>query len=102
VGGGGVQNKEMRSTPRREREKQQQNREKFIMRNFNNLYSLLNSIIVIDSRRMRCGYVARMREMKNEYKILLGNPESKKKFGRPGRRWEDNIKTDLQEIRLKV
>jgi len=31
--------------------------------------------------------------------ILVGRPEVKKTLGRPGRRWEDNIKMDLQEVR---
>ena len=29
---------------------------------------------------------------------LVGQPEGKKPLGRPRRRWEDNIKTDLQEV----
>ena len=28
----------------------------------------------------------------------MGNPEGKRSFGRPRRRWEDNIKMDLQEV----
>jgi len=28
----------------------------------------------------------------------VGNPEGKRQLGRPRRRWEDNIKTDLQEV----
>jgi hypothetical protein len=30
--------------------------------------------------------------------VLEGKPEGKRPLGRPGRRWEDNIKTDLQEV----
>ena len=30
--------------------------------------------------------------------ILVGKPEGKKPLGRPRRRWEDNIKMDLQEM----
>jgi hypothetical protein len=30
-------------------------------------------------------------------KILVGNPEGKRPLGRPKRRWEDNIRTDLRE-----
>jgi hypothetical protein len=30
--------------------------------------------------------------------VLVGNPEGKRPFGRPRRRWEDNIKMDLQEV----
>ena len=32
------------------------------------------------------------------HKILVGKPKGKKPFGRPRRRWEDNIKMDLQEV----
>jgi hypothetical protein len=30
---------------------------------------------------------------------LVGKPEGMRPLGRPRRRWEDNIKTDLQEVR---
>jgi hypothetical protein len=30
--------------------------------------------------------------------VLVGKPEGKKPLGRPRRRWEDNIKMDLQEV----
>jgi len=32
------------------------------------------------------------------YRVLVGWHEGKKTLGRPGRRWEDNIKMDLKEI----
>jgi len=32
------------------------------------------------------------------YRILLGKPEGKRPLGRHWRRWEDNIKIDLQEV----
>ena len=31
-------------------------------------------------------------------RVLVGKPEGKRLLGRPRRRWEDNIKMDLQEI----
>jgi hypothetical protein len=31
--------------------------------------------------------------------VLVGKPEEKRPLGRPRRRWEDNIKKDLQEVR---
>jgi len=31
--------------------------------------------------------------------VLVGKPEGKRSLGRPSRRWEDNIKMDLQEVR---
>jgi hypothetical protein len=30
--------------------------------------------------------------------VLVGKPEGKRPLGKPGRRWEDNIKMDLQEV----
>ena len=32
------------------------------------------------------------------YRVLVGTPEGKRPLGRPRRRWEDNIKVDLQEV----
>jgi hypothetical protein len=39
-----------------------------------------------------------MEQNRNAYRILVGMPERKRPLGRPGRRWEDNIKLDLREI----
>jgi hypothetical protein len=36
-----------------------------------------------------------MGKTRNEYKILVGNPEGKRPLGRPRYRWEDN---DLQQV----
>jgi hypothetical protein len=44
------------------------------------------------------GHVARMGEMRNAYKMLVGKPERKRPLGRSRRRWEDNIKMDLKVI----
>ena len=33
-----------------------------------------------------------------EYTVLVGKPEGKRPLERPRRRWEDNIKMDLQEV----
>jgi hypothetical protein len=56
---------------------------------------------MINSRRMRwAGDVARTREIRNAYKILVGKPEGKRPLGRPRRRWEDIMKIDLREIDL--
>ena len=30
--------------------------------------------------------------------VLVGKPEGKRPTGRPRRRWEDNIKMDLEEV----
>jgi hypothetical protein len=63
------------------------------------LYSWPNIVRVITSRRMRWAeHVARMGEGRGVYRVLVGRPEGKRPLGRPGRRWEDNIKMDLREI----
>ena len=33
-----------------------------------------------------------------DFKILTGKPTGKRPLGRPRRRWEDNIRMDLEEI----
>jgi hypothetical protein len=35
----------------------------------------------------------------HKFKIVVGKPEGKRSFGRHRRRWEDNIKMDIREIR---
>jgi hypothetical protein len=42
--------------------------------------------------------VARIAEMRNAYKILVGKPARKRLIGRPRYRWEDNIRMELMEI----
>jgi len=37
-------------------------------------------------------------ERRSAYRVLVGKPEGKKPLGRPRCRWEDNKKTDLQEM----
>jgi len=39
-----------------------------------------------------------MGERRGVYRILVGKPERKRSLGRPGRKWEDNIKMDLQKV----
>ena len=64
----------------------------------NDLYSSPNIVLLIKSRRMRrAGHVARMEEGISVHKVLVGKSERKRPLGRPKRRWEDNIKMDLQE-----
>ena len=55
----------------------------------------------IKSRRMRrAECVARMGEVRVVYRILEGKHERKKPPGRPRRRWEDNIKMNLQKCNV--
>ena len=42
--------------------------------------------------------MARMGQGRGVYRVLVGKPGGKRPLGRPRRRWEDNIKTDLQEV----
>jgi hypothetical protein len=65
----------------------------------NDLYSLLNIVRVVKSRRMRwVGCVSHMGEERVVHRVLVGKPEGKSPLGRPRRRWENNIKMDLQDV----
>jgi hypothetical protein len=65
----------------------------------NDLYFSPSIVRVIKSRRMSwVGHVARMRESRGVYMVLVGEPEGKRPLGRPRPRWEDNITMDLQEM----
>jgi len=44
------------------------------------------------------GHVERMGEDRGVDRVLVGKPEVKRPLGRPRRRWEDNIKMNLQEV----
>ena len=44
------------------------------------------------------GHVARMVERRSVYRVLVRKSEGKRPFGRPRRRWEDNIKMNPQEV----
>ena len=48
------------------------------------------------------GHVARMEEGRSAFKILTGKPTGKRPLGRLGRRWEDNIRMDLEEIGINA
>ena len=43
------------------------------------------------------GHVACMEEERGVHKVLVEKPEGKRPLGRPRRKWEDNIKMDLQK-----
>ena len=44
------------------------------------------------------GHVACMGEGRGMYRVLVGKPEGKRQLVRPRRRWDDNVKMDLQEV----
>ena len=63
------------------------------------LYSSPNVIRNLKSRRLRwSGYVARMEQSRNAYRVLVGKPEAERSLEMPTSRWEENIKMDLREV----
>ena len=43
-----------------------------------------------------------MEEGRSAFKMLTGKPTGKRPLGRPRRRWEDNIRMDLEEIDINA
>jgi hypothetical protein len=63
------------------------------------LYASPKVIRVIKVRRIRwAGHIARMRNMRNAYKILVARPEGKRLLGRPRHRCEYYKKIDHKKI----
>jgi hypothetical protein len=62
------------------------------------LYSSLNIVRVIKSRKMRwAGHVARMGEGRGVYRVLVGRPERTRPLERNRHMWEDNIEMHVRE-----
>jgi hypothetical protein len=76
-------------------------REWRILRN-KELYDLFFSPTIIRVIKLKtvgwAGHVACMGDRTGTYRGVVGEPEKKRPLGRPRRRWEDNIKMDLQEV----
>ena len=61
------------------------------------MYRSPNIVRVIKCTRLRwAGHVTKMEEGRSAFKILTG----KRPLGRPRRRWEDNIRMDLEKITI--
>jgi hypothetical protein len=54
---------------------------------------------LIKSRIMMWAACSAYGERRGVYRLSVGKPEGKRPHGRPRRRWEDNIKVDLQDVR---
>ena len=66
----------------------------------NDLYSSPYIVRLIQSTRMRwVGHVARILERRRVYRVWVEEREGNRPLGRRGRKWEDNIKMDLQDIK---
>jgi hypothetical protein len=62
---------------------------------FHDLYSSPSIIRIVKARRMRWAWhVTRMGKKRNAYRLFVGKPE-----GRPRRKWLNNIRMDLVEVR---
>ena len=69
------------------------------IRLYNSLYRSPNIVRVIMSRRLRW---AKMEDCRNAFKILTATPKGNIPLRRPRRRWEDNIRMDLEEIGINT
>jgi hypothetical protein len=66
---------------------------------FRDLFSSLNKVRIIMSRRMRwAGHVVRIGEKRNAYRSLVGKREGNRPLGRPRCRWVDNVRMDLGKV----
>ena len=67
------------------------------------MYPSPNIVRVIKSRRLTwAGHIARMEDGVSAFQILTGKPTGRRPLGRPRRRWEDNIRMDLEEIDINA
>jgi hypothetical protein len=73
--------------------------EEVVQTELHNLYSSTDIIRQIKSKAMRwAGHVARMREGRKVYRVLVGKPEGKRPLERPRHSWEEGTRMDLREM----
>ena len=66
------------------------------------MYSSSNILQGIKSTLIKWArHVARMGKRRGAYRVLVGKPDGKRPLERRRRRWDDNVKTDLQEVGWK-
>ena len=67
------------------------------------MYRSPNIVRGIESKILRwAGHVGILEEGRSAFKILTGKPTEKRPLGRLRRRWENNIRMDLEEIGINM
>jgi hypothetical protein len=56
-------------------------------------------IIIITEKNEMGGACSTYEGKRSAYRIFVGRPEGRRPLGRPRRRWQDNIKMGLQDVR---
>jgi len=93
-----LENKVLRRIFRPKRDEMTEEWRKLHSDELNDLYSSPNIVQLIKSRMRWVGHVAHMGKGRGMYRVSVGKPEGKRTLGRPRRRWDENIKMDLQEV----
>jgi hypothetical protein len=70
---------------------------------FGDLYSSPSIIRIINSRLMKwAGYVARIGDKRNAYRLLIGKADEKRPLGKTRRRWVDNVNESWRDRMVVV
>jgi hypothetical protein len=62
------------------------------------VYSPFLSLFIGLLRVREAGCAVSVGDRRGAYRVLMGRPEGKRRFGRLWYRWDDDIKMDLQEV----
>jgi hypothetical protein len=96
-----LENRVLRRLFRSKRDKVTEEWRKLHNEELYNLHYSPKIVRVIKWRKINwAGYAARMGKRRGASTVLVGKHEGKKSVGKPRRRWEDNTKMDLQEVRF--